>query len=119
MTASTRVLIHPSENERIPVDLPDVYLLEAEGSSTRVRGPSRHVLLDYRELGRVSPLFEAHGFLRVHREFAVNPERIALIRRRPSGRDWELKLEPPVNRVIPIARSAIATVWAAFGEADE
>ncbi len=117
MTISERVLIHPSEDERIPVDPADVYLLEAEGGATRVRGRSRDVLLDRRELGEVSPRFEAVGFVRVHREFAVNPERVALIRRRPSGRDWELKLEPPVNRVIPIARDALAAVWAAFGEA--
>jgi DNA-binding LytR/AlgR family response regulator len=118
MTISARVLIHPSESERIPVDPSDVYLLEADGSATRVRRRSRDVLLDYRELGQVFPLFEAHGFLRVHREFAVNPERIAVIRRRRSGRDWELKLEPPVNRVIPIARDARAAVWGAFGEPD-
>jgi DNA-binding LytR/AlgR family response regulator len=53
-------------------------------------------------------------FLRVHREYAVNLRRVALIRPRPSGRDWELKMEPPVNRVIPIARESLEDLWAAF-----
>jgi hypothetical protein len=37
-----------------------------------------------------------------------------LLRRRPRGDDWELTLDPPVNAVLPVSRSAL---WAAFGEA--
>jgi len=33
-----------------------------------------------------------------------------------SDRDWEIKLEPPVNRVIPVGRSHLAALWAAYGE---
>ncbi len=32
------------------------------------------------------------------------------------GRDWELKLEPPVNRVIPVGHSHLRALWAAYGE---
>jgi DNA-binding LytR/AlgR family response regulator len=74
----------------------------------------RDPITDVRELGEVTPLFAPHGFLRVHREYAVNLRRVALIRPRPSGRDWELKMEPPVNRVIPIARESLEDLWAAF-----
>ncbi|MEN8164804.1 MAG: hypothetical protein ABFS37_11800 [Acidobacteriota bacterium] len=28
----------------------------------------------------------------------------------------ELKLEPPVNRVIPVGRSHLRALWAAYGE---
>ena len=41
------------------------------------------------------PLLEPHGFLRISREAAVNLRRIRDISLRPSGRDWEVKLEPP------------------------
>jgi DNA-binding LytR/AlgR family response regulator len=44
------------------------------------------------------------GFLRIHRNHAVNLRRLAEVRRRRSGIDWEVKLEPPVNRVLPVAR---------------
>ena len=36
--------------------------------------------------------------------------------RRANGRDWELRLEPPVNRVIPVARGRVAALWAAYGD---
>ena len=111
-----RVLLRTAEGERVVVDPLEVFLLEAEGDETRVRQASRRELVDVRELGEVTAVFEPYGFVRVHREFVVNPRRVLLIRPRGSGRDWELKLEPPVNRVVPIARDRLAAVWAVFGE---
>jgi DNA-binding LytR/AlgR family response regulator len=52
----------------------------------------------------------------VHRSVAVNADRVSEIRPRDNGRDWELRLEPPVNRVVPIARSRLAALWQAYGE---
>ena len=112
-----RVLLRTAEGERVVVDPLEVFLLEAEGDETRVRQASRREVVDLRELGGgVAAVFEPYGFVRVHREFVVNPRRVLLIRPRGSGRDWELKLEPPVNRVVPIARDRLAAVWALFGE---
>ena len=64
---------------------------------------------------RSSPFFEPHGFLRISREAAVNLRRIRDIRLRPSGRDWEVKLEPPVNKVLPVSRGALGKLWRAYG----
>jgi DNA-binding LytR/AlgR family response regulator len=69
-----------------------------------------------RSLGEVLPYFQEALFVRVHRSYAVNAERVAEVRRRDSGRDWELRLEPPVNRVLPVSRACIQTLWAAYGE---
>ena len=52
----------------------------------------------------------------VHRSAAVNVDRVDEVRRRANGRDWELRLEPPVNRVIPVARGRVAALWAAYGD---
>ena len=60
------------------------------------------------------PLFVPHGFLQIHREYVVNLRRIRLIRRRDEGRDWEVTLEPPVNRVLPVSRGALAELGKAF-----
>jgi len=38
------------------------------------------------------------------------------LRRRARGDDWELTLDPPVNAVLPVSRSALAALAAAFGE---
>ncbi len=63
------------------------------------------------------PIFVPHGFLQIHREYVVNLRQIRQIRRRDDGRDWEVKLEPPVNRILPVSRGAVAKLWKTF-EAD-
>jgi hypothetical protein len=36
------------------------------------------------------------------------------LRPRDEGDDWEVKLDPPVNRVLPVARGELARLEAAF-----
>jgi len=45
----------------------------------------------------------------------VNLARIAEVRRRQKGRGWEVKLEPPVNRILPVSASAVKGLFEAFG----
>ena len=117
MTAlADRVLIHPADGLRRPIDPAEIYFLEAIEGETRLRGRSSRALVDVRPLGELAPLFGPYGFLRVHRNHMVNLRRVREIRRRPTGEDWELKLEPPVNRVLPISRSRLEGVWEAYGE---
>lgn len=72
-------------------------------------------LRDVRSLGEVLHAYLPHGFLRIHRGHAVNLRRIREIVRRKEGREWQVRLQPPVNRVLPISRSYVAELWAAFG----
>jgi DNA-binding LytR/AlgR family response regulator len=113
-TVSDRLLLNLADGHRRVVDPADLYYLEAKGGETFVRLRSAKRLVDLRELGEVVPLFEPHDFLRLSREAAVNLRRIRDIRLRPSGRDWEVKLEPPVNKVLPVSRSALSSLWKAF-----
>ncbi len=110
-----RVLIHISRSEHRVLDPDDVYHLRARGGETEVRLRSRTPLVDVRPIGEVAPLLEPFGFVRTHREHAVNIGRIRLLRLQADGRDWELKLEPPVNRVLPIARDRLTKLREAFG----
>jgi len=68
------------------------------------------------DIGEVSQMFEPFGFVRIHREHTVNIAHVRLLRLQTDGRDWELKLEPPVNSVLPIARDRLAALRAALGE---
>ena len=111
-----RILIHISRGEHRVLDPEDVYFLRASGGETEVRLRSRIPLVDVRPIGEVAPLFEPIGFVRIHREHAVNIARIRLLRLQADGRDWELKLEPPVNKVLSIARDRLAGLRAALGE---
>ena len=102
-----KVLLHLDDFVRKPVTPAEIYYLEAVGDETLVRIRSSRRLRDVRSLGELLPDFERHGFLRIHRNHAVNLTRVREIRRRKKGPDWELKLEPPVNRVLPISRTAL------------
>jgi len=110
------VLLHTASSRRIPIDPEEVFLLEAHGDETEVRTRGRRRLRDVRSLGEVLAHFPAELFVLVHRSVAVNADRVSEIRPRDNGRDWELRLEPPVNRVVPIARSRLAALWEAYGE---
>ena len=98
------------------IDPGDIFFLEAVGDDTHVRTRRAERLVDVRTLGELEPVLRRWGFLRIHRNHIVNPERVRQVRRRRSGDDWELKLDPPVNRVLPISRTALSSVWKAFGE---
>ena len=116
MKIPDRVWLHTSETERRVIDPSDVYFLEADGDSTWIRFARKRRVRDVRELGQVVQVFARFGFLRVHREHAVNARRIYEVRKRKGKQDWELKLEAPVNRVLPISRSYMAALRAAYGD---
>ncbi len=115
MALPVRVLLRHADGTRTPVDPADVYLLEAEGGETSVRTRRARALVDVRPLGELVELFLAHGFVRIHRSHAVNLARIRSIRPR-HGEGWEVKLDPPVNRVLPVSESRATELWQAFGE---
>jgi DNA-binding LytR/AlgR family response regulator len=114
MSILARVLLRHSDGSRTPVDPQDVYLVEADGGEVRIRTRNAEPLVDVRPLGELVSLFSEHGFVRIHRSFIVNIARVRHIRPRECE-GWELKLDPPVNRVLPVAEGRAADLWAAFG----
>jgi DNA-binding LytR/AlgR family response regulator len=111
-----RVLLHLDEGRRVPVDPAEVFFLEADGDQTEVRTRGKRRLRDLRSLAEVMARFPPGLLVQVHRRYAVNPDRVDGVRRRDGGRDWEVKLEPPVNRVLPVSRTHLERLWAAYGE---
>jgi DNA-binding LytR/AlgR family response regulator len=114
-----RVLIHLRRGRRVPLEPEEIFLLQARGDETEVRTRGRRRLRDIRSLGEVLERLPAGLFVPIHRSVAVNVDRVTEIRRRPNGRDWELRLEPPVNRVLPVARGRLAALWEAYGDPSE
>ena len=110
-----RILIHISRTEHRVLDPIDVYFLNARGGETEVRLRSRQPLVDVRPIGDVMASLENHGFVRIHREHAVNIAHIRLLRLQSDGRDWEVKMEPPVNRVLPVARNRLGHLRSTLG----
>ena len=112
------VLLHLGPGLRKPVAAAEIVLVEAQGEHTRIRLVGDRVFDDVRRLGDLEGLLRGHALLRVHRHTIVNLRHVAEIRRRPEGRDWELRLDPPMDLVVPIARQALSAVWAAYGPLD-
>jgi len=110
-----RILLHLRDGRRVPVDPREIYILEAEGGETLVRTRHAQPLTDVRQLGELLDVFEPFGFAQVHRSWAVNLRRVREIRPAPDS-GWEVKLDPPVNRVLPVSRRRISTLWGRFGE---
>jgi len=54
------------------------------------------------------------GLVRIHRNHAVHAGRVREIRQAASGSRWEIRLEPPVNTVLPVSRRSLAALLAAY-----
>ena len=109
------ILLHVEPGLRRPVDIDDIFHLEAMGGNTRIRLSQKRTMVDTRPLAELHELLEPQGFVRVHKSHLVNPTRVYSVRRR-GARDWEVKLEPPAGTVIPVGRAYLAELWAAYGE---
>ena len=71
-----KVLLHLSGRRQRVVDADDIYYLEAQGDETDVRLRSARPLRDVRSLGEVLKQIGPLGFVRIHRNHAVNPGRV-------------------------------------------
>ncbi len=111
-----RVLLHVTPVRRVVVEPDDVYLLEADRNDTIVRKRGRRTIRDVRQLGQVAVVFSRHGFHRIHDRWCVNLRRVREIRRQRDGRDWEVVMQPPVNRVLPVSRARLPGLLRRFGE---
>jgi len=112
--APQRFLVQLSAGRWRAVDLDDVYLVEAEGDDCRVRLRSKDALPDVRRLSELEEILTPLGFVRTHRSYLVNPGRILELRRRGDARGWEVVMQPPVNRVLPVAEDRLGALRERF-----
>jgi DNA-binding LytR/AlgR family response regulator len=107
-------LVHLKGHVRRVVDADDIYYLEAQGDETDVRMRGARPLRDVRSLGEVLEELGPVGLVRIHRNHAVHPGRVREIRPASSGSGWEVRLEPPVNKVLPVSRRSLTVLLAAY-----
>jgi len=112
-TAQGKVSLHLAGQVRRVVDADDIYYLEAQGDETDVRLRAAQRLRDVRSLGEVMEELGPLGFVRIHRNHAVNPARVREIR--PAASSWEVHLEPPVNKILPVSRRSVTALFEAYG----
>ncbi len=108
-----RVLLHVSRSRRLTAEPDNIYYLEAAGGATIIRKRGRRTIQDVRPLAEV---VAAMPYLyRIHDKWAVNLRRIREIRLQSDGRDWEVVMHPPVNRVLPVSRRRLEGLMRRFG----
>jgi len=103
MPAARRLLFRVDDRQFERVEIDSIFYLEATGGDTLVRTARRKPYRSSQRLADLRQSLPQPPFFSPHRSFLVNLDRVRLVRRRTS-RGWELKLDPPVGAIIPVAR---------------
>jgi hypothetical protein len=96
------------------IEIDGIFYLEAQGDDTLIRTKRKKPYKSVQRLGDLAKKLPAPAFVRCHREFIVNLNRVRMITPRAS-RDYDLRLDPPVNRRIPIARNRLEEIRKILG----
>ena len=96
------------------IEIGSIYYLESQGESTLIRTKRKSPYRSVHRLGELAKRLPAPAFVRCHREYIVNLNRVRSLIPRPS-RDYDLKLDPPVNKRIPIARDRLTKIRKILG----
>ncbi len=80
-----------------------IFYVEAEADDSLIRTARKKLYRHSERLDQVEARLPSPPFFRIHRSYVVNLNRVLELRSR--GHDeWELKMDPPVNKVLPVSR---------------
>ena len=91
------------------IEIEAIFYLEAKGHDTLIRTRRKKPYKSVQRIQELAKKLPAPAFVRCHREYIVNLNRVRSIAPR-SSRGYDLKLDPPVNRRIPIARDRLEKI---------
>ena len=96
------------------IEIDGIFYLEAQGEDTLIRTKRKKPYKSAQRLGKLSQNLPAPAFVRCHKEYVVNLNRVRSLVSR-NARDYDLRLDPPVNRRIPIARDRLEKIRKILG----
>lgn len=96
------------------IEIDGIFYLEAQGENTLIRTKRKKPYKSVQRLGELAKQLPSPAFVRCHREYIFNLNRVRSITPRKS-RDYDLRLDPPVNRRIPIARNRLENIRKILG----
>jgi len=112
----TRVAVKVAPGRIVVLDPGDIYYFEGERGDALVRTARKTRHRSVHPLSVWQRRLRGAGFVRIHRSYLVNLDRVREIRlRRGDPNDWEIKLAPPVNAVLPIGRTHYLALRKALG----
>ena len=85
------------------IEMNAIFYLEAKEGDTLIRTKRKKPYRSVQRLHELAKKLPTPAFVQCHREYIVNLNRVRAFTPR-SSRDWDLRLDPPVNRRIPISR---------------
>ena len=111
-----RIAVSTSPRRIVLLDADEIYYIEGERGDTLVRTARRTRYRSVHRLSEWSRRMQGAGFVRIHRSYLVNLARVRELRmRKGDSHDWELKLDPPVNVVLPVGRGYLARLKKSLG----
>ena len=116
MKEAMRIAVKVSSRRFTMLDVDNLYYLESEGHDTWLRTFRRTRMKSVRSLAALERILRPLGFVRIHRSYMINPDRVREVRmRQGDDNDWELKMDPPVNVVLPVGRAYLARLRSSLG----
>jgi two-component system response regulator LytT len=80
-----------------------IFYVEAEADDSLIRTARKKLYRHSERLDQVEGRLPSPPFFRIHRSYVVNLNRVLELRSRGDD-EWELKMDPPVNKVLPVSR---------------
>lgn len=96
------------------IEIDGIFYLEAREGDTLIRTKRKKTYRSVQRLYELAKKLPAPAFVQCHREYIVNLNRVRALTPR-SSRDWDFRLDPPVNRRIPIARKRLNKIQKILG----
>ena len=96
------------------IEIESIFYLEAAAGDTLIRTSRKKLYRSVRQLDELEKLLPTPPFIRCHRSFIVNADRVRAILPRGAV-DHDFKMDPPVNRRLPISRLRIRKIRELLG----
>ena len=91
-----------------------IFFVAAEADDSLIRTARKKQYRHSERLDQVEARLPSPPFFRVHRSYLVNLNRVLELRSRGND-EWELKMDPPVNKVLPVSRRRLADLHKLLG----
>ena len=109
-----RLPVKQANGSIVLIEIDSIFYLEAQGDDTLIRTRRQKMYRSVQPLGELAVKLPETSFVHCHREYVVNLDRVSALLPRTS-RDYDFKMDPPVNRRIPVARDRMDAVRRIIG----